>query len=92
MSHTVDEWGATVLIPVPLVAGFSYTVHCSPEFPVRMSECYDSFQETKVALYHSMLAVIRSEPAQLDSWCRWVSRQVSRQVSSQVSCQVSHHV
>ena len=59
-----------VLTEFLIHAGFSYTMHCSPAFPVRMRTCYSAFQDTKVALYHSMLAIIRGTAIELHAWCR----------------------
>ena len=56
--------------PLPLISGFTYSMHCPPSFPVRMRNCYNIFVKTKMALYTSMLAVIRGTTSKLDEWCK----------------------
>ena len=50
--------------------GFSYSMHCPLHFPVHMKKCYNRFSQTKVALYNSMLAVVRGSVEKLEEWCR----------------------
>lgn len=53
-----------------MILGFVYSMKCPPDFPVQMRQCYDNFLGTQVALYNTMLAVIRGPIETLDEWCR----------------------